>query len=88
LLCLQAISSMLAQYGQQPSGLNLGGASGLDFGAGGGGGNAGLRAASAGSAFGSGEMPGMSQGFQQVRQQPMRQLFSFLTCMVSGRRCS
>lgn len=64
---------MLAQYGQHPSGLGLGGASGLDFGSGGGGGNNGggapnLRATSAGSAYGSAELSGMSQGFQQVPQ--------------------
>ncbi len=62
--CAQAISTMLAQYGQQPAGYGLGATAGLDFGGGGGGNpglNPGLRAGSAGSAYGSGDM---SQGFQ------------------------
>jgi hypothetical protein len=62
--CLQAISSMLQQYGRPSGGYDIGGAAGLDFG-GGGPSGADLRATSAGSAFGG----GMSQGFQPVRMQ-------------------
>lgn len=61
---LQAISSMLQQYGRPSGGYDIGGAAGLDFGGGGPSGGD-LRATSAGSAFGG----GMSQGFQPVRMQ-------------------
>ena len=57
----QAISTMLAQYGQQPSAYGLGNSAGLNFGGGGSGDS--MRAASLGSAYGSSDI---SQGFPQV----------------------
>lgn len=61
---MQAISSMLQQYGRPSGGYDIGGAASLDFGGGGPSGGD-LRATSAGSAFGG----GMPQGFQPVRMQ-------------------